>query len=61
MVKQLNEEEKMSNKNKVLTFFLLAFPTVIIAAIDDLYVKIALVLYQFIMLKQYIDRYYEVL
>lgn len=54
------------DKSKVLTFFLLAFPTLLIIALAQLapgtwWALLLLAIYQFIMLKQFLDRYYEVM
>ena len=54
---------------KVRTFFVLAFPTIIIIAIAMLLqlninsasIMIVLAVYQFLMLKQFVDQYHEVL
>jgi len=50
---------------KILTFFLIAFPTLLIIALAMLtnawWAQILLALYQFILLKQFLDNYYEVL
>jgi len=61
-------EKKIPKKvdKKILTFFLIAFPTLIIIAIGMLapgiwWVQILLAIYQFILLKQFLDNYYEVL
>lgn len=58
-------DRKPLNK-KVLTFFLIAFPTVVIVALSMLvegswWAQILLAIYQFITLKQFIDSYYDVL
>lgn len=52
------------DKKKVLSFFLLGFPTLIIITLmmlipDAWYVAILIAVYQFITLKQFIDQYYE--
>jgi len=54
---------------KVRSFFILAFPTIVIILIAMLFtvdvkvavVIIALAIYHFLMLKQFIDQYHEVL
>jgi len=50
---------------KILTFFLIAFPTLLIIALGMLsnawWAQILLAFYQFILLKQFLDNYYEVL
>jgi len=59
------KREKRVDK-KILTFFLIAFPTILIIAIGLLtptawWAQIALAVYQFILLKQFLDNYYEVI
>ena len=59
------KESKKVDK-KILTFFLIAFPTLLIIALSILYpgtwlVQILIAFYQFVLLKQYLDNYYEVL
>lgn len=61
---QPSKEEKRPNK-KVLSFFTLAFPTIIIFSIGMLepsawWASLLLAFYQFVMLKQFLDSYYEV-
>jgi hypothetical protein len=51
---------------KVLTFFLIGFPTILIIALlmlipDTWWASILLAFYQFVLLKQFLDNYYEVL
>jgi len=51
---------------KMLTFFLIAFPTLLIIALGMLspaawWAQILLAFYQFVLLKQFLDNYYEVL
>ena len=54
---------------KVRTFFLLAFPSLLVVALAMLFevdIKVAvimvmLVIYQFLMLKQFVDQYHEVM
>jgi hypothetical protein len=51
---------------KVLTFFMIAFPTVLIVALsylskDAWWGQIFLAIYQFIILQQFVENYYEVL
>ena len=61
------EKKKVARVDKkVLTFFLIAFPTLLIIAIGMFYesiwwVQILFAIYQFILLKQFLDNYYEVL
>jgi len=64
MVKGKSIEKRLDKK--VLTFFLIAFPTLMIIALgmfyeDAWWVQILLAVYQFILLKQFLDNYYEVL
>lgn len=66
---QKNTKVSGEDRQKVLSFFMLGFPSLLIAAIgiagrDDLFsafLSILLVFYQLVVLKQFIDRYYEVL
>ena len=50
---------------KVLSFFLIGFPTILIVALamiipgDSWWVMILLSFYQFVMLKQFLDNYYD--
>ena len=58
------KEEARNNKSAVLSFFLIMFPTVLIVLIGMLYqdgwwIMIALAFYQLVMLKQFIDKYYN--
>ena len=62
------EEKKLEKKvdKKILTFFLIAFPTILIIALSMInpttwWAQSALAIYQFILLKQFLDNYYEVL
>lgn len=64
------EPKKERTKDpKVRSFFLLAFPTLVIIALAMLFqtdVKVAVIMillaiYQFLMLKQFVDQYHEVL
>lgn len=62
----MERKEPVKPDKKILSFFLLAFPTVIIIALGMLspntwWAMIVLGVYQFIMLKQFLDNYYEVL
>lgn len=69
MTKILNDDgKKNSNKKakevrsvdkKILSFFLLVFPSVILAASDNWIIKSLLLLYQAILAKQFIDDYYK--
>ena len=59
------KREKRVDK-KILTFFLIAFPTIMIILMGYLsegtaWAQIVLAVYQFILLKQFLDNYYEVL
>ena len=68
--KMVKEEIKDNNKDmklKVLTYFILFFPTLIIAAIPDningniftsFAIKFLLVFYQLVVIKNFVDRYY---
>lgn len=54
------------DKSKVLTFFLLAFPTLLIIMMAQLapqtwWAWTLIAVYQFVMLKQFLDKYYEVM
>ena len=65
MVKMKKQIPKKPVDKKILTFFLIAFPTLIIIAVsmlinDGWWVQILLAIYQFILLKQFLDNYYEV-
>lgn len=63
------KKSKKEDRQKVLSFFLLGFPSLIIAAIGMVgeqslflnFITILLVFYQLVTLKQFIDKYYEVL
>lgn len=62
----MKPQRKVRVDKKILTFFLIAFPTLLIILLgawvkDSWFIQIALALYQFILLKQYLDNYYEVL
>lgn len=57
---QISKEER----SKALSFLMLAFPTLLIIAIMMLtpsawWATLLLAIYQFIMLKQFLDKYYE--
>jgi len=57
---------KIPLNKKVLTFFMIAFPTVLIVAISYLapeawWAQILLAIYQFIILQQFVESYYEVI
>jgi len=62
-MKNKNKKENKKADRKVLTFFLLAFPTLLIIAMgsffpDSWLIQILLAFYQFILLKQVLDDYY---
>jgi len=64
MKKRVKEEDK----TKVLSFFMMGFPTILIVGIAMLtsvtetwWVMVLLAVYQFLLMKQFIDKYYEVL
>jgi len=69
MVKTIKKPVKVEPTRvdkKILTFFLIAFPTLLIIAISMItpqgwWAQILLAFYQFILLKQFLDNYYEVL
>lgn len=59
-------EKKQTQKvdKKMLTFFLISFPTLLIIALSMLtpsgwWAQILLAFYQFVLLKQFLDNYYE--
>jgi len=56
--------EDIETTRKFFTYFLLFFPTVIIAAIPSteilyIIIKVLLAFYQFVALKNFIDRHYQ--
>lgn len=55
--KKVNINKKKVDR-KVLSFFLLLFPSLIISLTDSIGVKVALIFYQAILLKQFIEDYY---
>ena len=60
------KKKKQELDKKVLTFFLIAFPTLMIIAFGMLntnvwWAQIVLAFYQFILLKQFLDNYYDVM
>jgi len=64
----MKPETKSKTKvdKKMLTFFLIAFPTLLVIALGMLspnswWAQILLAFYQFVLLKQFLDNYYEVL
>ena len=64
-----NESDKKSKgvDKKVLSFFMLGFPTVIIIVLNLLvqgyviWIQLVVAIYQFVLLKQFIDNYYKLL
>jgi len=63
-MKKQKEIKKVDKK--MLTFFLIAFPTILVIALGMLsagtwWAQILLAFYQFVLLKQFLDNYYEVL
>lgn len=59
------EKRKVRVDKKILSFFIIAFPTLLIVALGMLnpsawWAQILLALFQFILLKQFLDDYYEV-
>lgn len=65
----MRKKEKIKPDPKVRSFFILAFPTIVIVALSMLFtmdvktaaIVILLAVYQFLMLKQFVDQYHEVL
>ena len=62
----MDKLQKQEEKSKVLTFFILSFPTILIIALAMLapgtwWAWIVVAIYQFIVLKQFLDKYYEVM
>ena len=60
------EAKKKPVDKKMLTFFLIAFPTLMVIALGMLnqgtwWAQVILAFYQFVLLKQFLDTYYEVL
>ena len=60
------KKKKVPLNKKVLTFFMIAFPTVMIVAISMVtpsawWAQIFLAAYQFIILEQFVNNYYEVM
>lgn len=60
-----NPKKKREVDKKVLSFFMLAFPTLLIIALgmlsDAWWGMILLAFYQFILLKQFLDHYYDLI
>ncbi len=61
MIKYNKDKSKEKKKvdRKVLSFFLLLFPSLIITLADSIWMKVALIFYQAILLKQFIEDYYS--
>lgn len=62
----MEKPKKKKVDKKMLTFFLIAFPTLLVIALGMLvprswWAQVLLAFYQFILLKQFLDDYYEVL
>lgn len=62
----MKSKSRKRTDKKVLSFFMLAFPTLIIVALSILientsWAQILIAIYQFILIKQFLDNYYEVL
>jgi len=62
----MKKQETKKVDKKMLTFFLIAFPTILVIALGMLstgtwWAQILLAFYQFVLLKQFLDNYYEVL
>ena len=60
------KQKEVPKNKKVLSFFMLGFPTVIIIALGGAtiwayIVQMLLAIYQFILIKQFLDDYYEVI
>ena len=69
MVTKKVEEDGKEMKKNFFAYFLLFFPTLIIAAIPEtnivggfttLTLKLLLIFYQFIVIKNFVDRYYGI-
>lgn len=64
MVKRTKTKAQVKTDKKIWSFFMIAFPTVLIIGIMMMtpsawWVTIILAFYQFILLKQFLDTYYE--
>jgi hypothetical protein len=62
----MEQKEPKKVDKKMLTFFLIAFPTLLVIALgmlspDSWWAQILLAFYQFILLKKFLDTHYEVL
>jgi len=57
--------KKIQTDKKILSFFIISFPMVLVVALGMLsnawWAQILLAFFQFILLKQFLDNYYEVL
>jgi hypothetical protein len=66
MVNKKKKKLRPEERSKALSFFLLAFPTVIILVLNMMipqswWAQILIAVYQFIILKQFIDRHYDLI
>jgi len=66
MAKKKSEKRLQQVDKKILTFFLIAFPTLLIIALSMIapntwWAQILLAFYQFVLLKQVLDNYYELI
>jgi len=64
--KNFKKKKPKKVDKKMLTFFLIAFPTLLVIALGMLnqntwWAQVLIAFYQFILLKQFLDNYYEVL
>ena len=57
MEKKTNEP--IRKDKSILTFFLVFFPTLVIALSSNILISVALMIYQGVVLKQFIDEYYK--
>lgn len=65
----VKEKDRIPIDKKVLSFFLLVFPSLLVAVVGiigeqtliNAVVQIALVFYQSVLLKQFLDKYYSVM
>ena len=63
----MGKKEKVPLDKSVLTFFLIAFPTILIIIVGLMearfgwLIQIALAIYQFLVLKQFVDNYYDLM
>lgn len=61
-----DEEKPMKTNRKMLTLFLIIFPSIIIAGnygsfVTNLAIKTALIFYQFVLLKSFLENYYKLI